>query len=91
MTFCEQRGFVLGIEAAADLIGAHRNYKLNDGRDVSNAVRDRMAENIRAISPDASLVVVRREDLERLRDGVVDIHWYGARDILNAMLGEVKP
>ena len=48
----EAAGFARGIEAAAQHIGAPRNYKLNDGKsDIGNAARAKAAEEIRALAP----------------------------------------
>lgn len=83
----EKRGFAAGIEAAArfhddGLAEAEKREKECDARgEGHNAVgwEDRAtfhfddAVSIRALSPDASLVVAKREDLERLRAKVAEM------------------
>lgn len=63
------------LEEAALLVGSPRNYKLNDGRsDISNAAREKLGEEIRALAPLApTLVVVEREVLERIASCIPEV------------------
>lgn len=86
----EARGIAKGLEMAAQLSEADGpKHDFGDGIVFGKKLHHRadLANLIRALHPDPSLLVVKREELERLRAGQTDV----ANAIIDAMLGDVKP
>ena len=84
----EERGFARALKQASDMA-----YSRNDDFTCPNCDTDsahdlaaEVAWEIEALSPDPSLVVVKREELERARDLLICRSDTAAAIIINAML-----